>query len=248
VVLVLIVGWFALSGLVRRAVETAATNSLRIKTTVGGAALSPLGGSVGLTDLTVGSPTGFSSPQMFSLGRVGVTSGIGQLFGDPVRISHVTITAPQLTIEQAGGKLNVMALTDNMKSGESKPADPNAKPMKLVIDQLDLSEASVTIVPGIPGVEKQYQIKLPTVSLKNIGNADGTQTGDEIGRVVNQMVAALAAKAKDSDQLPPQVRQLLSIDVDRTLDQLKGRASEEIERATEKLGGLDKLLDGRKKK
>ncbi|MGC4033362.1 MAG: hypothetical protein QM754_16850 [Tepidisphaeraceae bacterium] len=84
VVLVLVGVWMALNGLVRRAVEYGATTSLQTPTTVGSASLSPFGGSVGLSDLAVASPDGFSAPQMFSLGKVDLsTGGFGQLFGGP---------------------------------------------------------------------------------------------------------------------------------------------------------------------
>lgn len=250
VVLVMLGVWMGLNGLVRRAVETGATSSLKVPTTLGSARLSPFGGSVGLSDLKVGSPTGFASPQMFTLGHVGVSSSIGQLFGTPVRVALVKVDGPQLVIEQAGGKLNVMALSENLNpKGEPAPGGDKAQPMKVVIDQLDIANAGVTIVPGIPGVNKTYQVSLPAVSLKNIGNADGTQTGEEIGRVVNEIISVMAAKAAESDQVPPEVRQLLSLDVNKIADDLKSRAEEEIKKANEAFGGnLGKLLEGKKKK
>lgn len=248
IVLAVIVVWLMLNGLVRKAIETAATRSLQVQTTLGGAALSPFGGNVKLTDLAVASPEGFASPKMFTLGNARVSSGIGQLFGTPVRVSQITLNAPQLVIEQSGGKLNVMALSEQLKGGESKPADPDAESMKLVIDQLDVTDASVTIVPGIPGIDRTYHIALPAISLKNIGNADGTQTGEEIGRVVNELIAVMAAKAAESDQVPESVRQLMALDVSKVADRLEGRAKEEVKKATDKLSGeLNELLGGKNK-
>ncbi|MDB5327975.1 MAG: hypothetical protein JWM57_3544 [Phycisphaerales bacterium] len=250
VVLVLLLVWLGLNSLVRRAVETGATTSLKVPTTLGSATLSPFGGSVGLSDLKVGSPAGFSSPQMFTLGHVGVSSSIGRLFGTPVRVVSVKVDGPQLVIEQAGGKLNVMALSENLKpKGEPAPGGDKAQPMKVVIDQLDIANAGVTIVPGIPGVTKTYQVSLPAVSLKNIGNADGTQTGEEIGRVVNEIISVMAAKAAESDQVPPEVRQLLSLDINQLKNNLEGKAKEELKKVTDKLGAgdLGKLLEKKKK-
>lgn len=250
VALVLLLVWMGLNSLVRRAVETGATTSLKVPTTLGSARLSPFGGSVGLNDLTVGSPEGFKSPHMFTLGHVGVSSSLGKLFGSPVRVVSVTVDAPQLVLEQSGGKLNVMALNEQLKpKGEPAPGGENAQPVKVVIDQLTIQNAGVTVVPGIPGIDKTYQISLPAISLNNIGNADGTQTGEEVGRVVNEIIKTMAAKASESDQLPPEVRQLLSLDYSKLGDQLKDKAKEELDKLKGKVGGdLGNLLGGKKKK
>lgn len=243
IILVLIVVWLALNSLVRKTVETAATSSLQTKTTVGSAMLSPLGGSVGLSDVAIASPEGFSSPQIFTLGKVNVSSSIGQLFGTPVTVQHITVAAPQLVIEQSGGKLNIMALKEKLRPGGSTPSDPNAKPMKLVISQLDVTDATVTIVPGIPGVDKTYHVALPAVSLSNVG----TGGGEDIGQVLTRLASAIAAKAAESDQVPPSVRQLLALDVDSLKQQLQDKANDELNKVKGKIG-LDSLLGEKKKK
>src|SRR5882724_3689186 len=66
VVAVIVIGlavvWFNLNGIVRRTVETQASSSLDLKTTLGGAAVSIFGGKLSLIDLKVGSPPGYQAP------------------------------------------------------------------------------------------------------------------------------------------------------------------------------------------
>ena len=64
---------------------------------------------------------------------------------------------------------------------------------------------------------------------------------------------AIAARAVESDQVPEEVRRVLSFDVDKAIDRVKDKASIEAKKATDKLEseakkGLDKLLGGNKNK
>lgn len=260
IVVTLVIVFLSLNRIVRSAVESGATRSLKVKTTLDSASVSPFGGSAALSDLKIGSPEGFSSPHMFTLGEVSVASSLGYLFGDPVHVVTIKIVKPHLVLEQANGKFNFMVLKDNLSSGKpapTEPADPNAKPFKLVIESLDVTGAQISLRPGIPGVKEQYDITVPAIRLKNIGNADGTQTGEEIGRVVTDLVGALAAKAAESEQVPPEVRQLLKLNVDQVISDVKAQIQDRATAATQKAGEkiekeaarqLDKLLGGDKKK
>ena len=75
VVVVVIAGlgivWANLNSIVRRTVERQATSSLDLQTTLGGANVSLLGGSVSLKDLSIASPPGYKAVPMFSLGAGG---------------------------------------------------------------------------------------------------------------------------------------------------------------------------------
>src|SRR5262245_45144276 len=87
IVCVLAIIWFNLNGIVKRTIETQATNSLDLKTTLAGATVSIFGGSVHLFDLAIASPEGYSAPHMLALGGAGVKVQLGELRQDPVHIS-----------------------------------------------------------------------------------------------------------------------------------------------------------------
>jgi len=87
------------------------------------------------------------------------------------------------------------------------------------------------------------------VSLTNIGNADGKASGEEIGQVVVDVATALASKAADSDKLPPQIRDLLHLNVGDVAKQLTDQAKQELQKQSGKLGvDLNDLIGGKKKK
>jgi uncharacterized protein YjbJ (UPF0337 family) len=229
--------YFSLNGIVRSTVQKQTTSSLNLDTSVGGANVSLVGTSLGLDDIQIASPQGFSAPHMFTLDGVKVDVSLGQLRQDPIRVASIDIQKPTLVIEQSGGKFNIQALM----SQESKPPPDNKEPIKLIIDQLKVSDSKVILRPGIPGIASEIPISIPTLEMKDVGTGEGNQNGAAIKEVVMDVVTALSAKASESDQLPPEVRQLLKLNVSEITAQLKGQVAEQIGKIT---GDLSKKLPG----
>ena len=73
--------------------------------------------------------------------------------------------------------------------------------------------------------------------MKNIGNANGAQNGAAIKEVVTTLITQMAAKAADSDKLPPEIRALLSGDLNSVQDKLTAAAKEQLNSAAAKLEG-----------
>ena len=64
--------YFYLDRIVKTTIETQATSSLSLQTTLNSASLALLGGKVNLSQLQIGSPKGFTAPHMFEMGNLGV--------------------------------------------------------------------------------------------------------------------------------------------------------------------------------
>src|SRR5208337_2032915 len=144
ILIAIVLVYVSLNSIVRAEVERQASASLGVSTTLGSARLALLGGSVNLNDLQISSPPKFSSPQIFTLGGVGVTVQYGQLTGSPIHIQKILIDNPVLVVEQADAKLNLKALMDQMPQSPKTSSGQTTQPMKLVIDELDLNNADVT--------------------------------------------------------------------------------------------------------
>ncbi|MGH7178075.1 MAG: AsmA family protein [Tepidisphaeraceae bacterium] len=244
----------SLDGIVRRTIETQATDSLDLKTTLASASVSLLGGQLRLGELNIASPQGYKAPEMLSLEGTGIKVSLGELRAAPVRVSSITLDKPRLVIEANGTKLNFQALTEKPSKTPS-----TGETLKLIINELNVNAAQVALRPGlsgIPGLKDEYAITLPSVSLKDIGNADGNQNGAALREVVMQVITALAAKAAESDQLPPELKNLLSLNVDavakqlgaefnKQINQQVGNVSKDLGKSVE--GGLKDLLGDKKK-
>ncbi len=235
--------WFNLNGIVRRTVETQASSSLDLKTTLGGANVSLFGGSVSLNDLKIASPPGFKAEQMMTLGEAGVQVALSKLREDPIHISQVNIDKPHIVIEAQGTKLNFQAVMDQKSKTPTEPSDSSkpAEPLKMIIDELNLTGAQVALRPGlsIGGLKEEYTLTIPNVTLRNIGQGEGAQNGAAIKEVVVKVLAAVAEAAAKSDQLPPELKQLLNLNVDA----VKARVGEEINKQVDKVtSDLEKKL------
>jgi uncharacterized protein involved in outer membrane biogenesis len=227
--------------IIKTTVQTQGSEQLKVPTNLDGVSLSLLGGTLDLNHLTIGSPQGFSAPEMLALGGLKVdTGGLSNLRKEPIHVSTIVIDQPKLVIEQAGGKLNFKALMDNLPSNpdQNPPAQTGEKPpVKLIIDDLAVNNAQVVVRPGIPGLSQEIAIPIPSISVKNIGNADGAQNGAAIKDVVTTLITQMTAKAADSDKLPPEVKVLLSGDLNAIKDKLTQAASGELNKVTEQLKG-----------
>lgn len=247
-VMAVIIVFMSLNSIVRSQIETQASSSLSLKTTLRSASVSLFGGSLGLNDLAIASPEGFAAPQMFELNGANVGVSLGNLRSDPITIDKIVIDKPRLVIEQANGKFNFKVLMDK----PSQPAPAGSQPIKLIIKDLAIKDAQVIIKPGIPGLATEIAIPIPTVEVKDVGTGDGNQNGVAIKEVVMLMITTLAEKAAENDKLPADVKSLLKLDVDqisrqvqaqvgKKIDAIQKDATKQVEKAIEK--GLGDVLN-----
>jgi hypothetical protein len=245
VILLLAVGgvFFYLDRIVKSTIEKQASSSLSLTTTLDSASLGLMGGKVNLNQLNIGSPKGFTAEHMFELGGLGVAVDYGQLTKEPIRIKQITITKPKFVLEQADGKMNFKAVMDQLP-----PSDPNAKPIKMIIDELTVTDAIVDVrlgkLPGL-GDMKPIEVKVPSMTLKNIGSDSKAQNGAALKDVVMQVATALAGKAGDMGALPEQFKTLLNANMSEVAKNLGGEFTKQLGGITGNLQGeLNKVLPG----
>lgn len=231
VVVLLVVGgavvYFSLGGIIRSQVEQQSSKSLNLPTTLGGASFAPFAGELSLQNYTIASPPGFSPKPMLELGGLDVKVSYGQLRSTPVRVQSITIDRPKMLLEQKDGKFNIKAMTENLPPG--KPTEPTAEgeKMKLIIDSIMIKDPEVVLRPGIPGLAEEIPLKLGTYEMKNVGNADGAETGVAVKQVVTQIVSEMAAKASSSGGVPAQLKLILDGDLNQIATKfIPGKAGE----------------------
>ncbi len=255
IIVVLVIGYLNLNRIVRQTVESQTGQQLNLPTTLGGADLALFGGQVKLSDLKVGSPQGFSAPQMFTLGGTEVKVNYGQLPQQPIHVSSIKITKPLLVIEQQNGKLNFKVAMDQIPQSAPKPdAGAKSEPVKLIIDELTVEDPTVVMRPGdlskIPGASllgdklpQEITISIPTVNMKNVGSGDGNQNGAAMKDVVMQVITAMADSAAKSGKLPDQLKGLMNLNLNDVKAQLGQQFQKQLEGLGTKLpGGVGDLV------
>jgi hypothetical protein len=239
VLLLLVVGlgitYWKLNSIVEYAVETQGSKQMNLATELDGASVSLFGGEVGLDDLTIANPPGFTAQHLFTLDGLDVDVPIRELRGNPKRISTITLDKPKLVIERgADGSFNFKKAIEQMPKGPAptEPQQPAGDEMKLIIDELTIKEASVVIRPGlsIPGVAQEYTVPIPTVTMKNIGNADNAQNGAAMRDVAQQVITVMAANASNSGMLPKELQGLLNLDLNLVMAEVGNRLGAEAQK------------------
>jgi len=223
-VVVGLIGYLAVDGLLKRSVEKESSTSLKLATTLNRAHLSLLGGKLNLNRLGIASPPGYSAPHMFEMGDVDLAVRYGELRRDPIHVQSLTLNQPRLVIEQHNGALNFKTAMDRLPAHETS----SEKPTKLVIDDLQIKDAQVIVHPGLPGVQQEINVAVPSLALKNVGSGRGSQNGAAIKDVAMVVITALAAKAAESGSLPPELRGLLTLNVGQVAGKLGAEAQKQI--------------------
>lgn len=255
--------YFKLNSIIKHTIERQATASLDLQTTLDSAHLSLLGGQLDLSGLQVSNPPGYSAPQILTLDDGNVTVKYGQLRDDPIHIPSLTLKKPRVIIEQSGGKFNFHGLVEKQRASKTPPDQQ----MKVIIDTLHISDASVVLRPGLPGLSQELTIPIPTVTLHNIGNADGNQNGAALKQIITEVVLSLVDQSGKAGNLPAELKaqlegqlQQVQAELGHQIDQVTGQVQKSVENATndvnkkiskesDKLSGkLDKVLGGGKDK
>lgn len=229
VLLVILIGliiYFSLDHIIKTTVQSQATSSLNLTTTLGSANLSLFGGKLNLSNLQVASPKGYSAPQMLDVGSTDLAVSYGQLRSDPVHVAAITIANPKLVIEQKNGQLNFKTAIDDMPQSDAAPS--NSQPLKLIVDDLKLENPQV-VVKGIGAAD--VPVTLPSLDLKNIGTGDSAQNGAAVKDVVTQIITAMAASASNSSALTAEFKSILSANVGAAMTKLGAEAQKRVANA-----------------
>ena len=242
IVIAVVVVFFSLDRIIKNQVQTQATNQLNLKTDLGGASLSLFGGKLGLHQLQIASPQGYTAPHMFEVGDTNVAVSYGQLRNQPVHVNSIKIDKPKVVIEQKDGVFNFKKAMEGMPKGEPAPSEDKSKgeSMKLIIDDLTVTNADVVVRPNLPGLSNDITVKVPSLTMKNIGTGEGNTNGAAVKDVVMQVISALAANATEAGGLPDQLKAMLKTDVNQVVSNFGAEAQKQI--ASVVPGDLGKTL------
>jgi uncharacterized protein involved in outer membrane biogenesis len=237
VVIGVVILLFSLDGIIRSEVQSQATSSLNLQTTLGSASLSIFGGKVTLGDLAIASPKGFTAPEMFTLNSTTLAVNYSQLRSEPIHISSVVLTGPVLVVENSGATLNIQAAMNQMPSSAAPTpgptSQPSAAPMKLIIDTLTVENAQVVVKPGnLPGLSSvlpaDITVPVPSITLTNIGNGQGNGNGAAINDIIMKVITAMADSASKSGALPDALKSVLQLNVSGMTSQLGGKFASQL--------------------
>ena len=185
-----------LSSIIESSIETFGSEATQTQVSLSSVDLSLAEGTAALNGLTVGNPSGYSSNNAVSLGRINVAIDLDSLQScsatgcDVVTLKEVSVDSPEILYElgQGGNNLetiqkNVEAYTAGLSGGSSGSSSSSGT--KLIIDRLVIRGGQIAVQRGD---SKLADVPLPTIDMKNIGRSQG---GVEPGQVASIVVGRI---------------------------------------------------------
>ncbi len=178
------------------------------KVELASASLSPLTGSGTLGGLTVGNPPGWSDGRAFYLGQVHVDVEPFSVFGDHVVINEILIDQPEFNYETTIVASNIKDLLKNIRGSAGAGGQPAAtkegRPVKFVVKKFRLTNGRATVGLGANALI----VTLPTISLDNLGVAEGGITADQLaGVLMNQVLGGIVAGSASGSITVDQIKE-----------------------------------------
>jgi len=202
VILVVLVGvgvYFTLDYIVEFGIEGCGTWILGTRVSVSSVDIDILAGQGSINGLKVNDPTGFSKGAALEVKEVAFRLDLNSLSASPVIIDQVLVDGPEVNyMQNESGSSNVDAIMNHLdrflnKRLEKTEAKQSAK--NAVIRQFTVKRGTLAVKSGdIPG--KLQIVKLPTITLNNVGGKDGSsvaQLGHTIASTFSRAIVKTAS-------------------------------------------------------
>jgi uncharacterized protein involved in outer membrane biogenesis len=181
--------------IVKTAASVGGPKALGVSVSVGDVKLSPLSGSLVISQVKVGNPKGYSEKDAFAVDKVEVGLNIKSLLSDTILIKKIQIDAPAISFESKDGKSNFDAMLSNAKkSSEEEKAKKSTEKKagkKVVIEVFSLNNGKVSYASALT-MGKALTIPLPSVTLHDIGKkSGGTSFVDALTEVMNGILGGV---------------------------------------------------------
>lgn len=231
-IVVLVGAYFVRNTLVERAVEAGSTYALGVDTSLGSAALEIRGGSLGLNDLEVSNPEGFTAENFLVLRRGLLDVQAGSVLDDEVVVDSFIIEGVTLNLEQIDKNGNYQVLLDNIKRMDLSSSEDS---QKFRIGLIALRDINVNGSLNLLGKNWEKSFTINDFQLRNVGG----DTGAKIGEVAATVVKALINKAltEGNDLLPEGFGKNLTDLKDQGMEKVKSEAKDALKNLGESLTG-----------
>ena len=224
-----------IDGLVKQGIETYGSQATGTRVQVASVKIGLRDGSGAIRGLQIGNPPGYAAPEAVSLGEVSTKLALNEMSRELVVIDEVRIIAPEVFFElNQTGRSNLDDLRKKLASpakktpSSEKPSASSADSVKapdLLVRHLLFDDGRIHA--RIVALNKDYELKLPRIEMKNIGGKDG-MTPQRIGAQILQRLTEVA------------LQELQKQGLDRYRKQLEGEANKRISAETRK---IEKKLD-----
>lgn len=212
------------SRLIRIGLEQFSPPLLGSKVTVSDVDVNWLRGRAVISDLTIANPPGFDEPTLCTIGRISLDLAMTSLFSDTIRIGEIEIQKPEVTYERKNGTDNLTAFQEAVDklSGTPTAGEGNtnaSSSTRLIIHSLSIADGTARVDLG-ELMSKPFILPIPTLTLTDLGDADGGITPGHVAtKITDALMGGIATCLLVGGQSVDTALQNVSSNVSTVIDQ-----------------------------
>jgi len=219
-----------LNAIVKAAIEKCGSEATKTAVRVSSVKIILKEGTGAINGLTVANPKDFDTRHAFSLGEISTKFNIKSLTDDVKVIDEIIIHAPKVQVEiNEDNTINLNELKKNISSsapGTSTNKQENGNATRLIIRYLRFSNGHI-LAKVVPLNNKEYQLKLPSFVLKNLGGKKGATPSQIANQILKELTNRALAQIKKKGinqgigKIKSEVKSKLKTEKDKAVDKLK---------------------------
>ncbi|MBE6453392.1 MAG: hypothetical protein E7017_00710 [Alphaproteobacteria bacterium] len=178
-----VAGWLYMEPLVKGIVHKYGTQIVGTEVNLAKFKFNPFAGEVEVGGLTVANPTGYSAPNLLSLGDIKVKVDVNSLMANTIIVEDITVLKPEITYEMPDfSTSNVMQIQQNIakntasdnkvevveeeKSEESKTETASKN---VIIKKVLVEGGALSAITPLQNNDTALTLALPAIELEGIG-------------------------------------------------------------------------------
>ena len=194
----------SMENIIKRVVHQYGSEIIGTDVSIGGIDLQLSDGIGVVKDIKIANPKGYSAPNLFFLKELGVQIDISSLTADTTIIDKINIKNPEITYEMKTlSQNNVSDILNNIKENTSSTDKADEKQntnneidtssKKVIIKQLVVSDGQAEAILGTGSAKAPISIKLPTITMNNIGqDKKGASPIETISMVITKIMQTVS--------------------------------------------------------
>lgn len=233
-----------LDSLVKQAIETYGSEATQTAVRVDKVNIKLKQASAAISGLTVANPSGFSTPNAFSLGQISTRINVKKTSKDNIAIDEVRIKAPEVFYEvNADRKANLNLLKDNLtrgaKAAPAKTAEKGGKQPTITIRKFEFAGAALH-AKLVPLKNKEFNLKVPSFQLANLHGTPEQISRQVLNQLIDRARDEIRRKGIDAEleKAKAQVREKIETEKTKAKQKADTRIEEEKTKAEDKLKSL----------
>ncbi|BAW80628.1 hypothetical conserved protein [Candidatus Nitrosoglobus terrae] len=194
--------WSNLDSIAAGAIEKYGSQAIGTPVTVGKVEILLEKGTAQINNLTIGNPQGYQSDHVMEIGTIQAGLDISSLKTNTIVVNEIVIDGAGINAEIKGTQSNLTQIRDNLKQ-QASSAEPSAQPAetetettteqkpaapgkKFIVKAFRFTNGQATAL--IDAVNIKQAIKIPDISLQDIGAKSGGVAGSELAQQILQPV------------------------------------------------------------